>query len=116
MVIRPHGLHWPGLGLTQIGMVTLALVRPVECSHRQPIEAGERIRTMLLLLVLHLVGIQADDLGPGDHTRSLTWTSGAAPTSSTSRQSYDGSKPVPVVLVFHGGGSNAEQMVPLSAA
>ena len=25
--------------------------------------------------------------------------------------SYDGSKPFPVVLVFHGGGSNAEQMI-----
>ena len=67
---------------------------------------------MLTLLVLAVVSVQADALGPGDHTRSLTVGGLKRTYVIHVPKSYDGRKPVPVVLVFHGGGSNAEAWVP----
>jgi polyhydroxybutyrate depolymerase len=64
------------------------------------------ISSLLLIVVLG-----ADSLGPGDHTRNLT-------VGKLNRRflvhippKYDPKQPTPVVLIFHGGGSNAEQMV-----
>jgi polyhydroxybutyrate depolymerase len=63
------------------------------------------VRPMLLLLTV--LTITADPLKPGDHARSLDV--GKRPRSYIVHvpPGYDGSKAVPVVLVFHGGGSNA---------
>jgi polyhydroxybutyrate depolymerase len=64
---------------------------------------------MLVPLILGLIVGRADLLGPGDHTRKLT--AGGLERSYIVHvpRSYDGSRPFPVVLAFHGGGSNAGQ-------
>jgi polyhydroxybutyrate depolymerase len=62
---------------------------------------------MLPFLLLASVGIQAGPLGPGDHTRELTVGGLKRSYLVHVPRSYDGSKPYPVVLAFHGGGSNA---------
>jgi polyhydroxybutyrate depolymerase len=54
---------------------------------------------------------EPDSLGPGDHTRSLTVGDLKRTYLVHIPKSYDGSKPYPVVLIYHGGASNAEQMV-----
>jgi polyhydroxybutyrate depolymerase len=66
---------------------------------------------LLTVPLLSLLAAHGGPLGPGDYTRSL-------PVGKRTRtyvlhipRSYDGSKPFPVVLAFHGGASNAEQMV-----
>ncbi len=53
----------------------------------------------------------SDPLKPGDHTRSLEVDQRQRSYLVHVPPGYDGHKPVPVVLIFHGGGSNAEQMV-----
>lgn len=59
---------------------------------------------------LMLAALTADPLGPGDHTRSLT-VGGLKRTYLVHvPPKYDPKKPTPVVLIFHGGGGNAEQM------
>jgi polyhydroxybutyrate depolymerase len=65
------------------------------------------------LLVLTLAVAQMDALGPGpgDHTRTLTVGELKRTYLVHVPKSYDGKKPYPVVLAYHGGGSNAEQMV-----
>jgi polyhydroxybutyrate depolymerase len=50
-------------------------------------------------------------LKPGNHTRTLEVDRRSRTYLIHVPASYDGSKPYPVVLVFHGGASNAEQMV-----
>jgi len=50
-------------------------------------------------------------LQPGDTTRSLQVDRRTRTYLVHVPKSYDGTKPYPVVLAFHGGGSNAEQMV-----
>lgn len=62
--------------------------------------------TMTLLGLL-----MADQLKPGDHTRSINLDKRTRNYIVHVPAAYDGTKPVPVVLVFHGGGSNAAQMV-----
>jgi polyhydroxybutyrate depolymerase len=47
----------------------------------------------------------------GDHTRSLEVDKRPRTYLVHVPPNYDPKKPAPVVLVFHGGGSNAEQMV-----
>src|SRR4051812_23112435 len=67
---------------------------------------------MLSLLILSLLAAGPDARGPGDFTRTLT-VGGLERTYLVHvPKSYDGSRPFPVVLVFHGGGSNAKQWVP----
>ncbi len=63
--------------------------------------------TVLLALTL----ANAGQLGPGDHTRTLTVGGLERSYIVHVPKSYDGAKACPVVLVYHGGGSNAEQMV-----
>jgi polyhydroxybutyrate depolymerase len=66
---------------------------------------------MLPILVLSLLAAPTESLGPGDHTRTLTVDDLKRSYLVHVPKSYDGKKPSPVVLVYHGGGSNAEQMV-----
>src|ERR1700691_6422724 len=58
-----------------------------------------------------MLTLTADPLKPGDHTRSLDVDKRTRSYIVHVPPGYDGSKEVPVVLAFHGGGSNAEQMV-----
>jgi polyhydroxybutyrate depolymerase len=64
-----------------------------------------------MLLSFSLILMATDPLTPGDHTRSLEVDKRPRTYIVHVPKSYDGSKPYPVVLVFHGGGSNAEGMV-----
>jgi len=52
-----------------------------------------------------------NQLGPGDPTRSLEVDKRTRTYLVHVPPKYDPKKPTPVVLAFHGGGSNAEQMV-----
>ena len=54
---------------------------------------------------------EPEALGPGDHTRTLQGDGWQRSYLVHVPPQYDPKKPTPVVLVFHGGGSNAEQMV-----
>jgi polyhydroxybutyrate depolymerase len=63
------------------------------------------------LLILTLAVAQTDGLVPGDHSRTLAVSDRKRTYLVHIPKSYDGKKPYPVVLVYHGGGSNAEQMV-----
>ena len=64
--------------------------------------------TAILLL---LTVLAADPLGPGDHTRTLKVGDLTRTYLVHIPPKYDSKTPMPVVLVFHGGGSNAEGMV-----
>jgi polyhydroxybutyrate depolymerase len=66
---------------------------------------------MLPILILAVAGTQTDTLGAGDHTRTLTVGTLKRTYLVHVPKSYDGTKPYPVVLAYHGGASNAEQMV-----
>jgi polyhydroxybutyrate depolymerase len=68
---------------------------------------------MAKVLLLMLIA-QSDTLGPGDHTRTLTVGNLKRTYLVHVPESYDGKRPYPVVLAYHGGGSNAEQMVRFS--
>ena len=59
---------------------------------------------------LMLAAFTADPLGPGDHTHSLTVGDLKRTYLVHVPLKYDPKKPTPVVLIFHGGGGNAEQM------
>jgi len=50
-------------------------------------------------------------LAPGDHTRTLQHEGRNRSYLVHVPPKYESKRPAPVVLVFHGGGSNAEQMV-----
>jgi polyhydroxybutyrate depolymerase len=50
-------------------------------------------------------------LGPGDHIRTLPVRDRTRTYLVHVPPSYDGNQPYPVVLAYHGGGSNAEHMV-----
>ncbi|MBI3410817.1 MAG: dienelactone hydrolase family protein [Planctomycetes bacterium] len=52
-----------------------------------------------------------DPMTPGDHVRNIEIDKQTRSYLVHVPKSYDGQKPVPVILAFHGGGSNAEQMV-----
>ncbi|MFN4260994.1 MAG: alpha/beta hydrolase family esterase [Gemmataceae bacterium] len=65
--------------------------------------------TFPLLATLCMIG--ADPLSPGDHERTVHVGGLTRGYLIHVPPAYDGKKPVPVVLAFHGGGSNAEQMV-----
>jgi polyhydroxybutyrate depolymerase len=72
---------------------------------------GTRRIIVVLITVLAMAIAQTDKLGPGDHTRTLTAGDLKRTYLVHIPRSYDASKPFPAVLIFHGGGSNAEQMV-----
>jgi polyhydroxybutyrate depolymerase len=58
-----------------------------------------------------LVMLNADPLQPGDYNRTVTVGELDRTYLVHVPPGYDGSKPTPAVLAFHGGGVNAEQMV-----
>lgn len=62
-------------------------------------------------LILAFAVAQTESLGPGDHTRTLTVGDLKRSYLVHVPATYDGTRPIPVVLAFHGGGSNAQQMV-----
>src|ERR1700693_1294228 len=66
---------------------------------------------MFSFSILAIFMVQPTPLTPGDHTRALTVGDLKRSYLVHVPKSYDGAKPFPVVLAFHGGGSNAEQMV-----
>jgi polyhydroxybutyrate depolymerase len=66
------------------------------------------------LIVVAILGANQAMLKPGDHTRSLDVDKRTRTYLVHVPPGHDGSRPVPVVLVFHGGASNAEQMVRFS--
>lgn len=63
------------------------------------------------LLWTALVWGGADDLRPGDQTRSIEFAGRARTYIAHVPPAYDGKRPLPLVLAFHGGGSNAAGMV-----
>ncbi len=63
------------------------------------------------LTMLPFLNAGTPPLQPGDTTRSLQVDRRTRTYLVHVPKSYDGTKPYPVVLAFHGGGSNAEQMV-----
>jgi polyhydroxybutyrate depolymerase len=63
---------------------------------------------MLSLLLLTLVVAQSDPLGPGQHTRTVSVDGLDRTYLVHVPKSYDAGSPHPVVLVLHGGGSNAK--------
>jgi len=69
--------------------------------------------TAIAALVL-IFFIGADPLGPGDHPRTLTVGDIKRDYLVHIPAKYDRQKPTPVVLAFHGGGGNANNMVAYS--
>ncbi|NOX55045.1 MAG: hypothetical protein GXP27_11540, partial [Planctomycetes bacterium] len=65
------------------------------------------LSTIAMTLLLGPFG----QLEPGDTVRSLTVDGRERTYLVHVPPSYDGTKPFPVILIFHGGGSNARQMV-----
>ncbi len=61
--------------------------------------------------LLLMAAVSANVLQPGDYRRSLTVDGRERTYLLHVPPSYDGHRSVPLVLVFHGGGSNADQMV-----
>jgi polyhydroxybutyrate depolymerase len=70
---------------------------------------------LLSLSLLTLLATGDNHLTPGDHTRSIAVGKRTRTYLVHVPKSYDGSKPYAVVLAFHGGGSNAWQMVDFCA-
>ena len=66
---------------------------------------------MLRMLMLAMSLTQTDRLEPGDHTRTLTVGERTRTCLIHIPESCRGDKLRPVVLVYHGGGGNAEQMM-----
>ena len=62
-------------------------------------------------LLIPALLMTADALSPGDHTRKVQVAAASREYFLHIPKEYDGKKAWPVVLVFHGGASNAEQMV-----
>ena len=57
--------------------------------------------------------VEPEALGPGDHTRTLQVDGRERSYLVHVPPQYDPKKPTPVVLVFHGGGSNARADGPI---
>ena len=51
---------------------------------------------------------------PGDQVRSLDWGGSRGTYLVHVPPQYDSARPAPVVLIFHGGGTNAKTMVRFS--
>lgn len=71
-------------------------------------------RLIAILTIWMMTVVAADAVGPGDYTQILT--AGGLKRSYLVHipAGYDQAKPTPVVLVFHGGGTDAEIMVRFS--
>lgn len=64
----------------------------------------------LVLLTMPIVSA-AEPFSPRDHSRRLKVGTLQRTYLLHVPKSYDGTKPLPVVLAFHGGGSHAQAMV-----
>src|SRR5689334_1544642 len=64
-----------------------------------------------IFFVLAIMTQNENRLTPGDHTRSLAVAGRQRNYLVHAPPSHDAKKPMPVVLIFHGGGTNAAQMV-----
>jgi len=64
--------------------------------------------------VLLINSLVADPLTPGDHQRSITVNNWNRHYLVHVPPGYNSSQPTPVVLAYHGGGANAENMVAFS--
>jgi len=69
---------------------------------------------MIPFAVLALAAAQTEPLGPGDHTRTLSVGNLKRSYLVHVPRSYDGTRPSPIVLAYHGGGANAQQMIRFS--
>lgn len=65
-----------------------------------------------LLATVLVIAPPAPPLGPGNHSRTLEWESSKRTYNVHVPPTYDARRPTPVVLVYHGGGSNANQWIP----
>ena len=63
-------------------------------------------------LLMALTLFSADPLGPGNHTRSIEVDGRSRSCLVHVPKGYKADQPTPVVLVFHGAGTNAAIMVP----
>ena len=63
-------------------------------------------------LLIALTLIAADPLGRGDHSRSIKVDDRSRSYVVHIPKDYEADQPTPVVVVFHGGGTNAAIMVP----
>ena len=70
------------------------------------------MRSFVILLVL--LASEPAALQPGDHSRSLEVVGGGRSYLVHVPPGYDPAIATPVVLAFHGGGANAENMVAFS--
>lgn len=66
---------------------------------------------MLAITLILSTLLAAEPVGPGDHTRTLDFGGRTRSYIVHVPPKYDAKQPIPVVLAFHGGGSNADQMV-----
>lgn len=71
-------------------------------------------KVMFTLLALAMMTQSDAGLAPGDHTRALVVAGRNRNYLVHVPRSHNASKPAPVVLAFHGGGSNASQMIHFS--
>lgn len=67
-----------------------------------------------LAILLMLLAGEPGALRPGDHSRSVAVDGGGRTYLVHVPPQYDPALPMPVVLAFHGGGANAENMVAFS--
>ena len=67
-----------------------------------------------LAILLMLLAGEPAALQPGDHSRSVEVDGGERSYIVHVPPQYDRASPMPVVLAFHGGGANAENMVAFS--
>jgi polyhydroxybutyrate depolymerase len=72
---------------------------------------GEGSDMPLSIDLFTVLAASDDKLSPVDHVRTLEQDKWTRTYLVHVPKSYDGTKSYPVVLVYHGGGSNAEQMV-----
>jgi polyhydroxybutyrate depolymerase len=63
------------------------------------------------LVLFLLMAARADSLAPGDHRQTVTVDGMEREYFLHIPVAADKTKPAPVVLAFHGGGSNAQQMI-----
>lgn len=88
--------------------------------HRKPLHGVYRGGTnrclvgvvLALVFVGRALAAEPVHLGPGDHHRTVEVGQLKRKYHVHVPPSYDARQPMPVVLAFHGGGSNAGQMVP----
>ena len=67
------------------------------------------------VLLVTLALLVSDTLSPGDHTRTIDVDGRNRSYLLHIPKNYDPETPTPVVLVFHGAGTNARMMVPFCA-